>query len=159
LSQALNQAGDAQSRVLELEAELRRLSSETGSSSELAKLRRLVTEFETELVTSRTQTQTEIQIASNARQQAEELLVGLRAKFGQLHQEYAQLQEELSEAKAANDLLDDERERLVNYIEKLEDAALSSQEKKDIEVLELDIDIETSQSQEIQIEEDSPRKR
>lgn len=92
------------------------------SDEENAKYRRRVPELEAELEIARVNSRNEIETAQNAQRNAEELLLALRVKYGDLQHQLAQANEDVNEAKAETELLEQERERLATQLEALEKA-------------------------------------
>lgn len=92
------------------------------SDEENARFRRRVPELEAELEIARVNSRNEIETAQNAQRNAEELLLALRVKYGDLQHQLAQANEDVNEAKAETELLEQERERLATQLEALEKA-------------------------------------
>ena len=86
-------------------------------------LRRRIPELEAELEITRVNATAEVETARTAQQQAEEMLLALRVKYGDLQHQATQANEDLTEARAEAELLEQERERLATQLEAMEKAA------------------------------------
>ena len=104
-----------------LEAQLAELGrAAPQSDEEVAQVRRRLPELEAELDIARVSARHDVDTAQAARKQAEELLLALRVKYGDLQHQVTTASEDLAEARAENELLDSERERLAHQVETLE---------------------------------------
>ncbi len=109
-----------------------------------------------DLVADRMTMNAELSAAQMARLQAEELLLALRLKYGELQRELDHTTQDLAEAKAEHELLEHDRERLAHEVASGEKvraravqlereldryrAASRSAQEKPVEVLDLDVD-------------------
>ncbi len=89
------------------------------SDDEVAQLRRRLPELEAELEIARVNARNEVETAKTARAQVEDLLLALRVKYGDLQHSVTSLPDDLHAARAENDLLEQERERVARQLEEV----------------------------------------
>ena len=118
--------------------------------------------MEAELEIARVNARHDVEAAQAARQQAEELLLALRVKYGDLQHQVTTATEDLAEAKAENEILDAERERLVQQVEALEASqrgpvspSVPPLVEKPVEVFELEISDEDDAEEIMLLEEEA----
>ncbi len=126
-----------------------------GSDAEVDALRRRLPELEAELEIERVNAWNDTEAAVTARKQAEELLLALRVKYGELQHELVNAQETIDQAKAVapglreqvieltaeNELIEGERERLAEAVEALEHR-LKEQDQLGDRLLRVETDLE-----------------
>lgn len=125
------------------------------SDAEVDALRRRLPELEAEIEIARVNAKNDTEAAVTARRQAEELLLALRVKYGELQHELAtaletieqsksgapDLREQVIELTAENELIEAERERLSEAVESLE-RRLKEQDQLRDRLLRVETDLE-----------------
>jgi chromosome segregation ATPase len=121
LASAEASVGALQAKNARLEDELVEAQAKhsTAFEAELVTLRRRLPELEVTLELERFSAGSELRAAQSAREQAEELLLALRVKYGDLQHEFTTANEALTETRAENELLEHERERLASQLEEV----------------------------------------
>ena len=125
------------------------------SDAEVDALRRRLPELEAEIEIAKVNAKNDTEAAITARRQAEELLLALRVKYGELQHELAtaheaieqskagapDLREQVIELTAENELIEGERERLAEAVETLERRLKEQDQLKD-RLLRVETDLE-----------------
>lgn len=125
------------------------------SEAEVDALRRRLPELEAEIEIAKVNAKNDTEAAVTARRQAEELLLALRVKYGELQHELAtaheaieqskagapDLREQVIELTAENELIEGERERLAEAVENLERRLKEQDQLKD-RLLRVETDLE-----------------
>jgi chromosome segregation ATPase len=124
------------------------------SNPEIEALRRRLPELEAELEIARVNARNDVDVSAAGRKQAEELLLALRVKYGDLQHELTvaneqleqtrrgtpDLREEVAELRAENELIESERERLADAVDALEKRLKDQDQLKD-RLLRLETDL------------------
>lgn len=132
-------------------AEAQRQAPQT--DDEVGRLRTRLPELEAELEIARINARNEVEAAGSARRQAEELLLALRVKYGELQHELnvtlesvqglrdevPLLREQVTELGAENALLETERGRLAETMDRLEKGQATAEKEARIRSLEREV--------------------